>query len=134
MTCDGPYIIEHGDVWYRQSKPGVLTSGLRHVCRASEELAIAHDGEMLVKAGSAEMVEQWEASNREKLTAMNEMLVSMGEQGSEIVVVRLPVCPDIVEEINLCIAISGRVRQLDDNLARIGRDNPDLFTRPQYPQ
>lgn len=133
MTA-GPYVIEHGDVWYREAKPGRLSTGLRHVCRASEEMAIAHDGEMLLKVGSADAVAQWELLNRAKFTAVNEAMQAMGHGPTEVVVVNLPVCPDVIEEINNCVAISGRVQRLDESLARIGEANPDLFTRPIYPK
>lgn len=129
----GPYVIEHGDVWYREGKASMISTGLRHVCGAHDQLAIAHDGQMLLKTGSASAIAQWEASTRGKYAAMNEMLSSMGNDPVEITIVRMPVSPETVEEINACIAISGRVRHLEANLERIGVANPGLSLRPIYP-
>jgi hypothetical protein len=129
---NGPYVIEHGDVWYREGKPSMISTGLRHICGAHDEMAIAHDGQMLLKVGSAEAVSQWEVSTRAKYAAMNEMLSDMGNDPVEVTIVRIPVSPETVEEINACIAISGRVRHLEANLERIGVANPGLALRPTY--
>jgi hypothetical protein len=131
---NGPYVIEHGDVWYREMKRPLVGTGLRHVCSGSEEIAIAHDGEMLLKAGSAASVEAWHEANKEKLRQMSETMAAMGHDGVEVVIVRLPVSPATVHEMNACIAISGRVAKLEENLGKIGADDPSLFSRPSYPR
>jgi hypothetical protein len=130
----GPYVINHGDVWFKEPRASRLGTELRHVCDGSEEIAIAHDGEMLLKAGSATAVENWLDKNREKLAKMSETLMDMGCDPMEIILVRLPVSPETVSELNACVAISGRVSRLEDNLARIGIENPALFSRPNYPR
>jgi hypothetical protein len=133
----GPYVIEHGDVWYRESASSPLGSGLRHVCDATGELAVAHDGSMLLKVGSAEAVEAWETANRRKLAAMRQTMIEMGipaDEAGDVVIVRLPVSQEIVDEINACVGISGRVARLEENLAKIGHLDPSLATRRSYPR
>jgi len=134
VRYEGPYVIEHGDLWYRETKPSRLSNGLRHVCSGSDEIAIAHDGEVLLKAGSAASVGAWHEANRDKLRMMAEAMADMGDDGFEVIIVRLPVSPETVEEMNACIAISGRVARLEENLARIGASDPSLFSRPVYPR
>lgn len=130
---NGPYVIEHGDLWYRDPRSSRMGTGLRHVCGPSDEIAIAHDGEVLLKAGSAASVEAWLAANTEKFARMTEDMANMGHEGYEIVLVRMPISPETVEEMNACIAISGRVSRLEENLARVGAADPLLFSRPVYP-
>lgn len=134
LKNNGPYVLEHGDLWFREMKASRLGSGLRHVCSGSDEIAIAHDGEMLLKAGSAASVEAWHASNSDKLAKMTQSMADMGHEGFEVVIVRLPISPETVEEMNACIAISGRVARLEENLSRIGAADPSLFSRPIYPR
>ncbi|NTF17356.1 hypothetical protein G6L37_02870 [Agrobacterium rubi] len=131
---EGPYVIEHGDVWYRERKPSPMSNGLRHVCDGTQEIAIAHDGEVLLKVGSAASVDDWYSKNAAKLVAMSEAMGRMGEDGFEVVIVRLPVSPETVAEMNACIAYSGRVAKLADNLASIGAADPSLYSRPSYPR
>jgi hypothetical protein len=46
------YVIEHGDVWLKSDAKTVLSSGLTHVCRGSEQLAIAFIDDQLLKMGN----------------------------------------------------------------------------------
>lgn len=131
---DGPYVIEHGDLWYRDSKPSMIGNGLRHVCGPHDEIAIAHDGDMLLKAGSAASVDVWYSKNKAKMEKMAEVMADSGHEGFEVTIVRLPISQETVEEMNACISISGRVRKLAENLERIGQADPSLFSRPVYPR
>jgi hypothetical protein len=132
---NGPYVIRHGDVWKQNAGPGLVDNGLLHVCDGTGEMAIAYQGDALLKIGGASSVDAWLDANREKLDQMREMLAGMGEDDEDLdlVVLRLPVSQAIVDELNLCIAISGRVARLRENLERIGVDDPSLFDRPRYP-
>jgi hypothetical protein len=65
---------------------------------------------------------------------MSEYMAAMGHEGFEVVIVRLPVSPKTVAEMNACIAISGRVAKLEENLGRMGVGDPSLFSRPAYPR
>lgn len=132
-SIDDPYVIEFGDLWYRERKPSKLGGDLRHVCGASDEIAIAHDGEILLKAGSADMVDHWYEANKEKFDKVAEAMAAMGHEGAEVVIVRFGVSPETVAELNACVSISGRVSQLEANLARIVAAHPELCSRPTYP-
>lgn len=133
------YVIRHGDVWKMRSRPalpGSLSDGLEHVCDGTGEMAVAYQGDVLLKVGSAASVEDWFEGNRAKFDQMREMLLDMGEDDDdlEVVVIRVPVSQEIVDEINRCIAISGRVARFRENLERIGVADPSLLDRPRYPR
>jgi hypothetical protein len=129
----GPFVLEHGDVWKRSSASSRLGTGLEHICDSTGELSVAWQGDILLKVGSAEMVNRWMDANRAKFDGMREMMEAMGDEFEEIMVVRVPVSQAIIDEINLCVAISGRVARLRENLERIGIEDPSLFDRPRYP-
>lgn len=130
---DVPYVIQHGDVWKRSSTG---FGGLQHVCDGSGELAVAYQGEVLLKIGEASRVDEWLDLNRDRFRSMRDMLEAMREDGDalEVVVVKVPVSQDIVAEINRCVAISGRVARLRDNLEKIGLGDPSLFERARFPR
>ena len=117
-----PFVIEHGDVWYRSASLSHLRvpSSARHVCSAGEELAIVHDGEILHHAGSSASAERWMLAREGQFAAMNEKLREMGDEEVELFVVRMPVAPETVLEMNKCLAISGRVSHIEENLLRAG--------------
>jgi hypothetical protein len=133
-STNGPYVIRHGDVWRQSGNPGLVGNGLHHVCDGTGELAVAYQGDVLLKVGGASSVDAWLDANREKFEQMREMLAGMGEDDDELVVLKLPVSQAIVDELNLCVAISGRVARLRENLERIGVEDPSLFERPRYPR
>lgn len=133
-TFDGPFVIEHGDLWKRRSGRPLVGSGLDHVCDGTGEFAVAYQGDILLKIGSASSVDSWLDANREKFESMRAMLEEMGEQDSDVVVLKLPVSQAIVDEVNRCVAISGRVARLEEHLEQIGVDYPSLFDRPRYPR
>lgn len=128
-----PYIIQHGDVWKRSSTG---FGGLQHVCDGSGELAIAYQGDVLLKVGEASKVDEWLDLNRNRFQSMRDMLEAMGEDGDDldVVVVKVPVSQDIVDEINRCVAISGRVARLRENLTKIGVEDPSLLERLRFPR
>jgi hypothetical protein len=116
------YVIEHGDVWLKSDVKAILSSGLQHVCRGSEQLAIAFIDDQLLKMGSEASVRSWVDKNRLKV---------IGD--GEIMVVAMPVADATVAELNACKENPSRVRKLIDNLTRLGLDNPSLFDIPKYP-
>lgn len=130
---DVPYIIQYGDVWKRSSTG---FEGLQHVCDGSGELAIAYQGDVLLKVGEASKVDEWLDLNRNRFQSMRDMLEAMGEDGDDldVVVVKVPVSQDIVDEINRCVAISGRVARLRENLTKIGVEDPSLLERLRFPR
>lgn len=136
---EGPYVIRHGDVWKTPNRPAraaSLSERLEHVCDGTGEMAVAYQGDVLLKVGSAASVEDWFERNRAKFDQMREVLLDMGEDDDdlEVVVIRVPVSQDIVDEINRCIAISGRVAHFREHLERIGEADPSLIDRPTYPR
>lgn len=136
---DGPFVIQHGDVWKktggttRKGHEAPLANNLTHVCDGSEELGMVHDGESLLHAGSARSAEAYLEKNKAKFDQMNEVFSAMGEAQVEIMLVRLPVAQAIIDEMNSCLACTGRVAKLEEHLATIGEQDPSLFDRPVYP-
>lgn len=116
------YVIEHGDVWIKASTKTILSSGLTHVCRGSEQLAIAFIDDQLLKTGSETKVRDWVEKNRHKV---------IGD--GEIVVVSMPVAEATVVELNACRANPHRVKSLIENLTKMGIADPSLFDIPRYP-
>lgn len=110
--------------------------GSQHVCDGTGELAVAYQGDVLLKVGEASKVDEWLDLNRNRFQSMRDILEAMGEDGDDldVVVVKVPVSQDIVDEINRCVAISGRVTRLRDNLEKIGLGDTTLFERPRYPR
>jgi len=132
-NTEGPFVIRHGDVWKTRSRARG-GEDLEHVCDATGMLGMVHDGYMLLHAGSAASAAEYMRLRKSKFDQMNDMLESMGEPRSDIMVVELPVSQAIVDEMNACLTISGRVARLAENLERIGDDDPSLFSRPVYPR
>ncbi|TLX15870.1 hypothetical protein [Rhizobium sp. MHM7A] len=116
------YVIEHGDVWLKSETKTVLSSGLQHVCRGSEQLAIAFIDDQLLKMGSEASVRSWVEKNRLKV---------IGD--GEIIVVSMPVAEATVAEFNACKENPNRVKALIENLTRLGVADPSLFDIPRYP-
>jgi hypothetical protein len=116
----GPYIIEHGDVWIRTHEAGKLDNGLRHVCGANDELAIAYGEDTIFKLGSASGVEAFMRKN--------------AGSGFDITVVSFPVSEATVAELNACHANNARIRDLLENLGRIGDADPSISERPRFPK
>lgn len=115
------YVIEHGDVWLKSEVKTSLSSGLQHVCRGSERLAIAFIDDVLLKMGSAASVTLWVEKNRSKV---------LGD--GDIVVVEMPVAEATVSELNACKANPHRVVKLIDNLTKLGVADPALSEIPHY--
>jgi len=133
MDFDGPYYIEHGDLWIRDSStrlPGLAgrPSG-RHVCSGSEEVAVCFDSDdgTLHKRGKAEMVQAWADDTRRRFTEMG-----FDEMARSLTVITFPVTPETVAELNACSEITGRVLKLADNLARLLETRPELLSAPRY--
>lgn len=118
----GPYVLEHGDVWKLPDNPlksSLLSPSKTHVCGGTEELAIAMLDDTMLKLGSASSVEAW---------------VEKKGAGFDIVIIRFPVSPETVEELNLCASNSTRAASIVENLTKIGKANPGLVNIPRYPR
>lgn len=128
MKVDGPYYIEHGDLWF-QSSTGRAGVG-RHVCDGTQRIAVAYDAEdgVVHKHGSAELVEAWASKTRTKFSGGG-----LPQLAEAIVVLSFPVLQVTVDELNLCIATTGRVLGLEVKLRRMLQDNPELANLPVYP-
>lgn len=119
---DGPYTIQHGDVWWTDgnSTPGgrMMGLGTRHVCAGSEFLAIAFDEDpdspdcMLRKHGSAARVRAWADDCRKRLASAG--------FAEDLTVVEFPVHPATVALLNETIAGAGRVSRFVRRLAELG--------------
>lgn len=116
---EGPYVIEHGDVWHLNSGPrlpgadGIGLPDRRHVCGPSENLAIAFDEEdgTLHKHGTETRVRAWIDGFREKMAAVP------SEHALPIpVMMTFPPNAETVAEMNRCIATTGRIKRLHDGL------------------
>ncbi|MBY3433538.1 hypothetical protein HFN89_05195 [Rhizobium laguerreae] len=119
---EGPYFIEHGDVWIRTSeaaKPSFIGTNARHVCDGTEELAIALIGETMMKHGSAKSVDAWAKG---KAAAF------------DVTIVRFPVSPETVDELNKCAANTTRAASIVAKLTAIGEVRPELSRLPRYPR
>lgn len=122
---EGPYIIEHGDVWFVErgpSTPGGRAMRLdrRHVCGPSETLALAfsEDDGVLLKHGAESAVRRWYDTFNTKMASVS------GHAFSPPVVLTFPPNADTVAELNRCIAVTGRVKKLHEELTAAG--NPKL--------
>lgn len=118
----GPYVIEHGDVWRLPDNPlrsPLLSPSKAHVCDGTEELAIAMLDDTMVKHGSASSVEAW---------------VEKKGAGFDIAIIRFPVSPETVEELNRCVVNTTRAASIVDNLTTIGNATPGLASLPRYPR
>ena len=117
------YVIEHGDVWLkpevRRGERAQSFSTLAHVCRGSEDLAVAIVDDAMVKCGSAASVDAWRRKN---------------EGVFDIVVVSFPVSPETVAELNACVENGNRAATLAERFAEIGAANPSLAEIPRYPR
>lgn len=117
MDMQGPYYIEFGDVWKRNAAGGTPD----HVCDANGELAVAMADGVMYRNGSAEAVERWYAAKG-------------AASGFDIEIVRFPVTPETVEELNLCSGNSTRAQHLLERLKAIGEADPSLERRPRFPK
>lgn len=106
------YVIEHGDVWYKESEGTTITSGLRHVCDGSSELAVAFQDDRMLKLGSVDSVRKWFDKNAAKYI--------FDDESSEVQIVSFPICQETVDEMNNLIRNSNRIPILFDILTKIG--------------
>jgi len=122
----GPYVIRYGDVWHVRdgSDPG------SHVCDGSQNLAVAYDSVdgILFKHGHLGRVQEWAAKTRRTFSE-----AGAGDLAAAITVISFPVAEETVNELNACVATTGRVLRLPEALERIAAARPDLLARPRYP-
>jgi hypothetical protein len=116
------YVIEHGDVWLKSAVPPMIGTGLTHVCRASDMLAIAYVGDRLLKVGASKSVEAQAPKLRQQCEIFDE---------GDLQLVSFPVTPETVAELNLCLQYSGRVANLIERLIEIGKAYPGLTARKE---
>jgi hypothetical protein len=118
------YVIAHGDVW-RNRGENRLTGGpdLAHVCDGTGEMAIAYDGEVLMKVGEAKAVREWCDRARAKAPGLLD----------DLAMASFPVSEATVSLINDCVERSGLVAKLPKLLDEIGIADPSLAQRPRYP-
>lgn len=126
MQYDGPYVIRHGDLWFvsRTDLAG------RRVCDGTQAIGVAYDAEngVLHKHGHLPRVQEWAAATRQKF-----LEAGFDDMAKGIVVIGFPVSEATVAELNACIAISGRVLQMEENLTRLVASHPKLADPPRYP-
>jgi hypothetical protein len=127
----GPYVIAHGDVWWRSTATGRNSFGLsddRHVCDGTQMLAVAYDAEdgILHKHGSEDSVRAWAERTGKKFIESG-----FEEMAQAIVVVGFPVSPESVAELNACVATTGRVLRIAERIEALGAQG--LIEAPKYP-
>lgn len=135
MQAHGPYVLQHGDVWHvdADATPGGAALGLnrRHVCRGSDRLAACYDSAdgVLHKHGAEAGVEAWAAAARKRFAD-----AGFQELADVLVVVVFPPTAETVEELNACVACTGRVVGLPDRLAAIASTIPPSEWPAVYPR
>jgi DNA polymerase II small subunit/DNA polymerase delta subunit B len=104
MYDDKPYSLADGDVRFTDSTGKVATS-----FPDTETLAVAFDEAdgILHKHGREERVSEWAAEARRKFLS-----AGFDELVQSISVVAFPATPETIRELNACIAISGRVKDI----------------------
>ena len=122
MRENGPYRLEHGDVWYSQStvrvRPGAaMRADDVRIAGPDGMLGIAYDAAdgTLHKHGRADLVQEWTDKTRSRLRE-----AGFGDQASVLVLVCFPPVQEALDELNACIACSGRALGIQDRLAEIG--------------
>jgi hypothetical protein len=73
----------------------------------------------MMKHGSAKSVDTW-AEKR--------------ATGFDVTIMRFPVSPETVEELNKCAINTTRVASIVSNLELIGASRPELASLPRYPR
>lgn len=116
-TAEGPYVIEHGEVWYVNQGPSTpggraMRLGRHHVCGPSENLAMAFDEEdgILHRHGTEASVRAWIENLRRRTAGLPpEMSLPVPTM------LTFPPTAETVAEMNLCIATTGRIKRLYPN-------------------
>jgi len=120
MNEGGPYSIEFGDICFKDSGGHIVSS-----IAGSELLAIAFDEAdgVLHKHGRADRVAKWAEGARKRFSDNG-----FEELAKSLVVVSFPGTADTINELNACIATSGRVKDFVANVSRLDAisDNPCL--------
>jgi hypothetical protein len=117
MRHDGPYELADGVVNFVDTTGRVVTS-----FSASEQIAVAFDEAdgILHKHGRSEPVAKWADGARRKF-----LEAGFDELVNSIVVVSFPPTAETIAELNACIAISGRVKDIVRRLSGLN-DDPRL--------
>jgi hypothetical protein len=111
------YYLDTGEVWFSSGSGPAI-----HICSGSQRLALAVDPEgVLFKHGAAEQVSGWADTQRAK-PGLAEML--------PFEVIIFPVNEPVLEELNRCLATSGRARGFKDFLGSLSAED----FGPQYPE
>jgi hypothetical protein len=111
MYDDKPYSLDGGDVRFSDSTGRVVTS-----FPDTETLAVAFDEAdgILHKHGREQRVSEWAADARMKF-----LNAGFDELVQSISVVAFPATPETIRELNACIAVSGRVKDIVRRLSKI---------------
>lgn len=117
MPC-ARYVLEGGAVRYRIERTGgdgrIHAEKEIEVCPGHGEMAVAYDedGGVLHAHGERSRVEAWAERTRGILAAGGFPELSAG-----IAVIAFAPTPEALEELNACVAITGRVSRLAERLA-----------------
>lgn len=120
---EGPYVIEHGEVWFVHNDPSTpggkaMRLDRRHICGPSDELAIAFDEDdgTLHKHGTATSVRTWIDNYRAKTASFPpDMALPVP------LMMTFAANADAVAELNRCIATTGRIKGLYEDLIASAR-------------
>jgi len=106
-----PYLLHRGEVIYSSSVHTL------NICKETDLLAVMYDveGGVLHKHGAASRVRQAHARVASAFVAQG-----FDELAQSLEIVEFPVTPETIEELNACIAISGRVLGIKERLGEIG--------------
>ena len=120
---------QHGTLTLCHDKGDVLT---RH--DPSESIAVFYDANdgVLFKHGAAPLVRDYAHKTRSKLAAADRT----GDLTAALTVLEFPVkilkIPGVLEEINACLDISGRIATLQEKLTILLPDTPISETENHY--
>lgn len=118
----GPYVIRGDSVWWVY---GAVSFGLAsmpdpvRICGLSQNLAAAVDVDtgILHKHGFEDDVARWFHHTQKAFRVGGHPQLA-----DDLVMYAFPVTPETVEELNACIASTGRAASIAERLARIGQD------------
>lgn len=134
---DGPYVIEHGDVWFLRTasdpsrRDSRVVIGRDHVCGPHDKLALVYDTEdnILHKHGTAEFAGNWLKHARGKFRE-----AGMDELADALTLVEFAPVPEAIAELNACISHSGRVGKFVERMQAILADHPEYGSLPNFPK
>lgn len=122
MTENRPYSLENGKVHFTDSQGHLVVS-----FPDTEMIGVAFDDVegILHKHGRESLVTKWADDARKKF-----LNAGFDEMVKEIAVISFPATPETIRELNACIAISGRVKDIVERLSNLGPKTSESAANP----